>query len=228
MKSIKLDSILVFALTIPFIMTYQLSPFDTPYWLFGLIFLSIVGYISLDVININERMYFNLKHKLLWAIIILVIGSSFTSAIVARHKTSPLYMIHDIVLQQEAAIRFFLDGKNPYAVTYFGTLMEKWNYSTTEVNPALYHFVMEPFYLLFAIPFYAFSLSIFGFFDGRIPLYVLFFITLLIGDRFIKDKEKKLLFFEREAWLFDSSEFYTPEIGVDILCKYEFSARSNF
>lgn len=194
MKNIKLDSILLFALVIPFIMTYRISPNDTPFWLFGLIFLGLLSYLILDLLHLKENIYFLLKNTILWSLIIGVIGSAFLSAIIVRHKTAPTYMVHDIILQQEAAIRFFLDGKNPYAVTYFGTPLEQWNYSPTEINPALYHFVMQPFYLLFALPFYVLSNSMFGFFDGRIPLLFLFFTLSVFTAILVKDKDKKLLF----------------------------------
>lgn len=191
---IKLDSILLFALLIPFIMTYRISPGDTPFWFFGLIFLGLLGYLTLDLLNIPVKKYFNLKQVVLWLLIIGVIGSAFYSAIIVRHQTSPIYNIHDIVLQQESAIRFLLDAKNPYSTSYFGTPLEQWNYSDKEVNPALYHFVMEPFYILFALPFYFISNLFFGFFDGRIPLLFLFLSLLVLASTIVKDREKRLLF----------------------------------
>lgn len=194
MRKISLDSVLLFALVIPFIMTYRISPGQTPYWLFGLIFLGLLLYVVLDIIKISQKTYFLLKQITLGVIIFVVVGSAFISAIIVRHQTSPQYMIHDIILQQESAIRFLLDGKNPYATSYFGTPLEEWHYSTKDVNPALYHFVMEPFYILFSLPFYVASTSIFGFFDGRIPLLFLFFSLLLMAGILVKDKEKKLLF----------------------------------
>lgn len=194
MKHIKLDSILLFVLLIPFIMSYRLGPGDTPYWLFGLIFLGLFTYIVLDLLRLKDSLYFRIKQILLWLLIIGVIGSAFVSAIIVRHQTHPIYMIHDIVLQQESGIRFLLDGKNPYAVTYFGTPLEQWHYSDKEVNPALYHFVMQPFYLLFALPFYFLSNTTIGYFDGRIPLLFLFFTLLILAGWLVRDHEKKLLF----------------------------------
>lgn len=194
MKNIKLDSVLIFALVIPFIMTYRIGPGDTPFWLFGLIFLGLLSYICLDLLKIKEKTYYFLKLLVLWSLIIGVIGSAFVSAIIVRHETHPIYRIHDIVLQQESAIRFLLDGKNPYSVTYFGTPLEQWHYSDTEVNPALYHFVMEPFYLVFALPFYFLSNISFGFFDGRIPLLFLFFSLLILAWFLVKDNQKRFLF----------------------------------
>src|SRR5579859_7208415 len=145
MKQIKLDSILLFALVIPFIMTYRIGPGNTPYWLFGLIFLSLFLNIILDVrwITVLVKKQALYKSILLWFIIFVSIWSTFFSEIIVRHQTAPIYHVHDIILQQEAAVKFFLHGKNPYAVTYFGTPLEKWHYSDTEVNPALYHFVMQ-------------------------------------------------------------------------------------
>ncbi len=194
MKTVSLDSILLFALVIPFIMTYRLSPGDTSYFLFGLIFLGLFVYLLLDIIKIKERLYFFTKFWILWLLIAGVIGGSFVSAMIVRNQTAPIYMVHDIILQQEAAVRFFLEGKNPYAVTYFGTPLEEWHYSSTEVNPALYHFVMQPFYLLFALPFYFLSIPVFGFFDGRMPLLFLFLSLLILASRLIKDQGKRLLF----------------------------------
>ena len=194
MKNIKLDSILLFALVVPFIMNYRLSPGDTPYWLFGLIFLGLLSYILLDLLNVNKLLFLKLKNSLLWGLIIVVIGSAFASAIITRHKTHPIDRIHDMPLQQEIAIRFLVDGKNPYEVSYFGTFLEEWHYHEKDINPALYHFVLPPFYILFAVPFYFASNFIFGFFDARIPLLVLFLFLLIVASLVVKDQDKKRLF----------------------------------
>jgi len=194
MKRIKLDSILLFALVIPFVMNYRISPKETSFLLFGLIFLGLLFYICLDLLRIKEKIYYFLKLLVLWFLVVGVIGSAFASAIIVRHQTHPIYMIHDIVLQQESAIRFLLDGKNPYAATYFGTPLEQWHYSEKDINPALYHFVMQPFYLLFALPFYFLSNTTIGYFDGRIPLLFLYLIMLIFAGVLVKNREKKLLF----------------------------------
>lgn len=194
MVNLSLSSILLFTLVTPFIMTYRLSPAATPYWLFGLIFLGILSYTVLDILKMQKDTYVKLKYVLLWFLIATVLGSSFVSAIIVRHNSAPVYQIHDIVLQLEAATRFFLDGKNPYATSYFGTFLEEWHYSDTEVNPALYHFVMMPFYLLFSLPFYWVSVSLLGYWDGRMPLYFLFLVSLIMAFVLPKEGEKKLLF----------------------------------
>lgn len=199
---LKLDTIITFALIIPFIMTYRIGPGETPYWLFGLIFLAIGISIILDIgiFSIHQKLYSILKLGLLWFLIFSTIGASMFSQILVRHQTSPIYQVHDIIVQQEAAIRFTLHGTNPYAATYFNTPMKDWPYSPTEVNPALYHFVMEPFYLIFAIPFYLVMGHTIGFFDARVPLFFLFIALLLLVQKLVKEEDTKRLFLSLMAF----------------------------
>lgn len=176
-------------------MTYRLGPGETPYWFFGIIFGLLLVYLGLDLIPGKKEKTDRLKTLFLWLVIILVIGGACFSAILIRHRTAPIYNIHDIILQLESAIQFFLQGKNPYAITYFGTPLEEWYYSTTEVNPALFHFVMMPWYLLFSLPFYFLSISLFGFFDGRMPLFFLLGFLLVLTWRLVKiQTERRRLF----------------------------------
>lgn len=182
---ISLDAVLLFALSIPFIMKYRISTGETPYWLFGIIFFLLFIYFFLKKSRI--------KTVFIWVIIILTIGNAYFSSIIVRRATAPEFGVHDIILQLESAIQFFLQGKNPYAVSYFDTPLEKWHYGENVVNPALYHFVMPPFYLLFSLPFYFLSISLFGFFDGRLPLIFGFLGVLGILTKWIGDSEKKNL-----------------------------------
>lgn len=191
---LKLDTILAFVLIVPFIMAVRISPKETPFWLFTLIFSGLLFYLVLDILKIKEKLYERLKNITVWILISVVLISSFSSAIIVRRQTSPIYQAHDILIQQEIALRFLLDGKNPYKETYFNTPLEKWNYSDSEINPALYHFVMQPLYLLFALPFSAVTGGLFGYFDGRIPLLFLFFVALIAAFKLVKDGEKRRSF----------------------------------
>lgn len=191
---LSLSSVLLAALTVPVIMTYQIFPGDTNFIQFGLIFFCLASLFVLDSLQISEKKYYFYKNLLVWTVLLLAVGGAFVSAIAVRHKVAPVFQIHDIILQLEAAIRFFIDGINPWAATYHNTFMADWHFSDTAENPALYHFVMMPFYLLFSLPFSYISNNTIGYFDGRIPLYVLFLSSLVMAFRFIKDKEEKLLF----------------------------------
>lgn len=196
MRNLRLSfsSVLLAALTVPVIMTYQIFPGDTNYIQFGLIFLGLFLTFLLDVVSLSEKKYYFYKYLLFWSVLTLAVGGAFISAIIVRHKVAPVFQIHDIILQLEAAIRFFLDGVNPWAATYHNTFLAQWHFSETAENPALYHFVMMPFYLLFSLPFYFVSNHTIGYFDGRIPLYVLYLSVLIMAFRLVKDKEQKLVF----------------------------------
>lgn len=175
-------------------MQNRISPGETPFALFGIIFALLFGYVALDMLQLSEKIYNLLKNSLLWIIIVVVLGAGFISSMIVRHQSSPTYGVNDIVVQQEAAIRYFVHGKNPYKETYFGTPVADWHYSDTEVNPALYHFVMEPLYLLIPLPFYTISNHIIGYFDSREILWILFAAMLALAFIISKQNENKRLF----------------------------------
>jgi hypothetical protein len=177
-----LDGVLLFSLTLSFIMKYRISPGDTPYWLFTLIFILLLSYFFVN----SSKM----KTILVWLAIIMTIGSALLSSVIVRYQTAPEFGVHDIILQLESAIRYMLQGINPYAADYFGTPLEKWHYSDTDVNPALYHFVMPPFYLLFSIPFYFLGTSLFGLVDGRLPLIFCFVGILFVLSKWVEQKQR--------------------------------------
>ncbi len=191
-----LDALLLFVLAVPVVMHYRILPIaGTPYWLFGLLFLILLLNLIVSVypyvikkLSLTGR----LKNLFLALTLMIVVGGTVTTAIVDRSKTAPVFGVHDIILQQEAAMRFLLEGKNPYKETYFGTPLEDWHYAEMEkdtVNPALYHFVMPPWYLLFPFPFYFLSLPILGFFDGRMPLLATLLGLLIVIFYWFKDKQ---------------------------------------
>jgi hypothetical protein len=194
MGKIRLSSILLFTLIIPYIMGYRLSAGTTPYALFGLIFLLLFLNFAVDLLSLKERNYRIVKIALFWTITFIVLGSTFISQIIVRKNTAPVYGVHDIILQQEAAARFLDQRINPYTATYFGTPLADWHYSDTEINPALYHFVMQPFYLLSYMPFHYAGIALFGFYDARMPLYVLYFGAVILAFFIGKSLENKLLF----------------------------------
>jgi Zn-dependent protease with chaperone function len=97
MKKLPLSSVLLIALVIPFVMTYRLSSGETPYLLFGIIFLSLLFYLLLDFVSWKLRP--QIKTGLLASIIVLVIGSAVLAVITVRHRTAPIYGVHDIILQ---------------------------------------------------------------------------------------------------------------------------------
>ena len=99
------------------------------------------------------------------------------TAIVDRKTTSDFYSVHDIILQQEAAMRYVLEGKIRIRKHILAHRLKSGIMQKTEkevINPALYHFVMPPWYLLFPFSIYIFSIPLLVFLteDSR-----LFFVS---------------------------------------------------
>ena len=189
-----LDALLLLVFSVPIVTHYRILPISgTPYWLFTVLFILLLGNLIISFFPSVApfKLYSRVKNIFLYFIVIIVFGGTVGTAIVDRSKTAPVFGVHDIILQQEAAMRYFLEGKNPYKETYFNTPLESWHYDELgkpAVNPALYHFVMPPWYLLFPFGFYFISIPMLGFFDGRMPLLIVMFALLFILTRWFKDK----------------------------------------
>ncbi|MCL4359714.1 hypothetical protein M1555_00465 [Patescibacteria group bacterium] len=170
------EFVLLMILSVPVVMTYRILPIQgTPYWLFGLLFVLLTSGILLALFIRAKSWYSSeaLRNLLLGAALCIVVGGATVTAIVDRHGVAPVWGVHDIILQQEAAMRYLILHKNPYKETYFGTPVEAFHYDELgkpAVNPALYHFVMPPWYLLFPFPFYFLANHTIGYFDGRMVL----------------------------------------------------------
>ncbi len=76
------------------------------------------------------------------------------------------------VIQIEEAMKFVLNGENPYVRDYTGTRLENWRGFK---NNIVYHLPYMPGAFLFPLPFYLVWNSFFGWYDQRI-LYLLFFL----------------------------------------------------
>lgn len=196
-----LDAGLLFMLAIPVVMKYGVLPgTDTPYWLFGILFLLLAKNIFISLFpSVLPKFISVAKAKIIitWFVLAIVVGGVTVTAIINRHLTAPVYGVNDIILQQEAAIRYLVHGKNPYKETYFGTPVESFNYAevgnSAAVNPALYHFVMPPWYLLFPLFFYTPANKLFGYFDGRMMLIFCLIGTLIILNKLLKNQKIKLM-----------------------------------
>lgn len=191
-----ISAVLIYAFSIYIITRYRVLPVEgTPYWFFGILIILLTVNIVFSITNFS-RYIPKIIHKavsfLPIALVVVVITSVMMTAIVDRSKSAPIHGVHDIILQQEAAMRYILEGKNPYKETYFGTPLESWNYSELGkdvVNPALYHFVMPPWYVLFPFLFYFTTIPTLGFFDARFVLLFLVLLAIPVTFRLFKNKE---------------------------------------
>lgn len=191
MTNISLSSVLLFALIVPLITKYTLWPDNDPHILYAVIFLGILVYFLSDL-----KKDYRLKLATLLFVLITSLGSVMFASMVTRHQRAPIFNVHDIILQVEAGTQYLLQGENPYVKNYFGTPLEEWEYremGNKVINPALYHFVMPPFYLLFHLPFYFASTIYPHYFDARIVLVFLLGMTIFLTTRLLPPGENQLL-----------------------------------
>ncbi len=187
-----IPAILLFALSIPVIMHFRIWPVETtPYTLFGIVFFTLIGKVFIDIYPRTFGMWNRrISFVLLIIVLSIVIGGTTYTAIIDRHKIAPQWGTHDIVLQLEAAMRYLHQSKNPYKETYFNTPVELFRYSELgkdAVNPALYHFVMPPWYLLFPFPVYWIANRTLGFFDVRLVSLIALTGIIVVLWRWFKD-----------------------------------------
>lgn len=206
-KFISLDALLFLILVILFVEQYQLNIL---FWI--LIFILFFFYLTTDFIYLKTKLLS--AHDLKCLIIIFLIFFLFTTTVFQRidqrlslekekAASYPYHIIHDGALQTEEAINFLLQDKNPYRENYFGTRLEKWNQGVivtaygqkalSIVNPALYHFIYLPFYLLSSLPFYLISKNFIGWYDQRLVLLIVFILAPFFLYKIPKKQESKRL-----------------------------------
>jgi hypothetical protein len=190
-----IDALLLMLFGLPVVLRYKILPTETtPYWLFGIVFFILIFHLVISLypkyIGSLSRLL-RIKSFFLWTTICIVLFGVVGTSIIDRSRVSPTYGVHDIILQQEAAMRYLIQGKNPYKETYFGTPVEQFHYdevSKNDVNPALYHFVMPPWYLLFPFSFYFISIPTLGYFDGRFALLFTMILLLIFLSKWFKNR----------------------------------------
>lgn len=193
MQLAAVPAILLFAFSIPVVMKYRILPIEgTPYWLFGVLFFCLIAKVLVDLYpSVVKQHAAGISRALLIVVLLIVVGGATGTAIVDRHRIAPVWGTHDIILQLEAAMRYLIQGKNPYKETYFGTPVEMFRYDEMgkpATNPALYHFVMPPWYLLAPFPVYLVANRTVGYFDGRMVSLLVMAVTLVLLWLMIRDR----------------------------------------
>jgi hypothetical protein len=151
----------------------------------ALLIVLLGAYAALELVSspighgMSAAFVLRLKLALAALAISLVVILPTISGMVLRHASEPWSYVHDAAMQVEEAIRFLLQGRNPYAENYLETPLAQWEYAfpPPEVNPALYHNAYLPFIFLFSAPFYACSTWLTGWYDQRLVFLLLFAVA---------------------------------------------------
>lgn len=166
------------------------------FYFFYFAFICLLIYFFTGFLKINDHKKFYIKLTVILSLIFFLLISFCVYQIALRKMGASMFYTHDGIIQTEEAVKFLDQGKNPYAENYqptvFGQFLNAYAGAQRE-NPAWYHYVYLPFYLLFSWPFYKVSHLLFGFFDERIILIIVFLASLAIIYKLPEKREKKLL-----------------------------------
>ncbi len=122
------------------------------------------------------------KLALVWLIIAFTVLLPTLKLALLRHENLPHSYSHDGgVLQTEAAVDFFLSGRNPYVEDYRDTPMADWG--LPEFRTALDHYPYLPWTFVFSAPVKLASEAALGWYDQRFVYLLVFVIALILATR---------------------------------------------
>ena len=133
--------------------------------------------VDLFSLELGAKRALKTKYFLLWIIILTAVIFPALEMSQLRHENVPQSYSHDGgVLQTEAAIDFFLDGKSPYIENYRNTPMAEWGFE--KFRTALDHYPYLPATFILSAPAKALAQATLGWYDQRF-VYLLLFVMLL-------------------------------------------------
>ena len=122
------------------------------------------------------------KLLLIWLVIGFTVLLPTLKLALLRHENLPHSYSHDGgVLQTEAAIDFFLSGRNPYVEDYRDTPMADWG--LPEFRTALDHYPYLPWTFVFSAPAALVSDGVLGWYDQRFVYLLVFVLALILAVR---------------------------------------------
>ncbi len=144
---------------------------------------------------------------LLSLLVLLLVVLPAVAEIDLRFAAGPRDHAHDGgVIQTEEALRFFLDGTNPYEADYRSTPMAGLPWGPN--NPAIIHHPYLPLSFLIHLPGYAIGRALFGAYDTRILYLLLFAVPFFLIPRWTGRGENRLAL----AALWGLNPFLVPHL----------------
>ncbi|MCC9077531.1 hypothetical protein FKZ61_015625 [Litorilinea aerophila] len=149
----------------------------------------LLGYLVVDLAA-RGRVQVRLKWMLLVAILATAVFLPTGKLIALRAAHGPASYTHDGgVIQTEAAITYFWQGKNPYREDYVETPMAEWGFS--QYRTALYHYPYLPWTFIFSTPFAALGWAV-GLYDQRLVYLALLALALALAPRLASTPRRQL------------------------------------
>ncbi|MFO7678610.1 MAG: hypothetical protein R6X34_01025 [Chloroflexota bacterium] len=113
--------------------------------------------------------------------------------IIWRLQEGPATYAHDGLIQTEEAIKYILQGQNPYTEDYVNTPMADFAGQEPPITDLpLYHNPYLPFLFLVSIPAYWLSEMFMGWYDQRLLFLAAYFMTLLLLLGMVNGRRQQL------------------------------------
>jgi hypothetical protein len=180
------------------------------------ILLLLLGiYVLIDLLNTrDEDTVYRYKFTVIILIVFLLAVVPCLHRISLRHHSKPHHFAHDggVILTEEA-VKYFLNGKNPYHEDYYGTALEDYYtvYKLGDIkNSVIQHYTYLPLTFILTLPFYVLSKAILGWFDMRFIYLLMFIIYLFILPKLTNSNQNKALLLT----IFALNPFFTNFIAA--------------
>jgi hypothetical protein len=189
------DTLLLLTLSVPHLWFNPVSS--------ALVIIILAAYVALDFAfadgrsnKLTERgkqYIFLVRLFILLLVVTMAVLLPTGLRVMQRLRDGPASNAHDGLIQTEEAVKFLLEGKNPYVEDYVDTPMADFPGREPPLTEApLFHFAYLPALVLLSAPFHAASQALMGWYDQRILYVLLFFGTLLLLPQLVDGRRRKL------------------------------------
>lgn len=134
-----------------------------PAWVLGAHALLLTG------LAIGVALRHEVKPAAILGLCVFAVAAPVVLLAALRATSTPAQYAHDSVVQTEEAMRFLLEGRDPYRESYAATPLADVPFFG-ESNPALEHLVYYPGSFLLGLPLYAAAKALTGTYDHRLFL----------------------------------------------------------
>ncbi len=184
--------------------SFKETTFTTP--ALNAITVGLLGlYLALDILGRpllagaarSRRAMYAAKSAVLAAIIVLTVIWPTLNMIGLRHASQPWNDVHDTSINVEEATKFLLNGKDPYAQTYFKTPLAQFTWHSEPkygygLNPALWQTDIFPAQALLTVPFMLAAQDTVGWFDERFIYLLAFALAVVLLIRLAPSPSQRL------------------------------------
>lgn len=161
----------------------------------------VVAYLTISYLSAADAQYrgavwtYRTKLGLLLAMVLVLVVLPLNDEARLRREQGLHTHAHDGVIQVEAAMDMVLEGRNPYAETYFDTDLGLTVYldKLPAENPAQWYFIYLPVMFLPGIPLETLSTAVLGWYDHRLLYLLALAVAMWSWGLLARDRSSRLI-----------------------------------